>query len=452
MIEVGNGPDFNCSQDVGALSRCQAHMTMWTIMKAPLILGNDIPAMDTATKAVLSNPEALAVNQDSWGLQARRVAVQAPRNSSLNPSPFDNIAVVAKCNPAEPTQRWTFVNSSSAPRDGLYLAPCNSADPFQQWQLAGGALRSVGANACVDASGRSDPGQVLPCVAGAPPQQWVFSPTGQVRHGSGTCLDVFDFSGPDVFFGGCKSPTDPTISNQLVVPPDGSGLIRSMDTGAPPNSCLSVSAGPPGGTLQTTDAAGATWCLHMRDGAEGMWGGIPCSARPSRGGAFNPTLNGAGLYDIGKSSWNNQRGASGPWPHTRYVQGGWSWAGSSFVWRANFSLPATPIAASDTTGIYDDDMVGHVTQGGAFCLQLTTGGMLEVWAGALSGGRLAVALFNRSPGDDTITVRWSDVGLAPGVAIAARDIWAASDLGTFSADFSRPVPAHATVYLVLTPK
>jgi hypothetical protein len=63
-----------------------------------------------------------------------------------------------------------------------------------------------------------------------------------------------------------------------------------------------------------------------------------------------------------------------------------------------------------------------------------------------------VALFNRSPGDDTITVRWSDVGLAPGVAIAARDIWAASDLGTFSADFSRPVPAHATVYLVLTPK
>ena len=426
-------------------------MTMWTIMKAPLILGNDIPAMDAATKAVLANTEALAVNQDAWGLQARRVAVQEPRNASLTASPFDNIAVIARCSPAEPTQKWTFVNSSSSARDGLYLAPCNPADPFQQWQLAGGALRDVGANACVDSSGRSDPGQVLPCVAGAPSQQWAFVPaTGQVRQG-GHCLDVFDFSGPDVFFGGCKAPTDPSISNQVFVPPDASGLIRSMDAGAPPNSCLSVSAGPPGGTLQTTDAAGATWCLHNHGGAEGMWGGVSCPTGPDRGGTFNPTPNAAGLLDIGKSNYNNQQGASGPWPHTRYVQGGWSWAGNAFVWRANLSIPASPIAASDTTGILDDDLVGGVTRGGAFCLQLTTGGMLEVWAGALSGGRWAVALFNRSPSDDVIALKWADVGLAPGAAFAVRDIWGVRDLGTFSSDFSRPVPAHATVYLVLTP-
>ena len=82
---------------------------------------------------------------------------------------------------------------------------------------------------------------------------------------------------------------------------------------------------------------------------------------------------------------------------------------------------------------------------------LATAGMLEVWAGPLSGGRLAVALFNRSPGDDAIAVRWADVGLAPGAAVAVRDIWGAADLGTFSADFARPVPAHATAYLVLSP-
>jgi alpha-galactosidase len=77
--------------------------------------------------------------------------------------------------------------------------------------------------------------------------------------------------------------------------------------------------------------------------------------------------------------------------------------------------------------------------------------MLEVWAGALSGGRWAVALFNRSPSDDVIALKWADVGLAPGAAFAVRDIWGVRDLGTFSSDFSRPVPAHATVYLVLTP-
>ena len=427
-------------------------MTLWTIMKAPLILGNDIPSMDPATKSVLSNVEAIAINQDSWGIQAHRVAVQPPRNATLTPSPFDNIAVIAKCSPSEPTQQWAFVNSSNGKKDGLYLEACNPGDPFQQWAAtADGSLRNAGAAACIDASGRSDPGQVLPCVPGSPPQQWAFLPaTGQVRHGSGMCLDVFNFAGPDVFFGGCKAPADPSISNQQFAPPDAAGLIRSRDAGAPPNSCLAVSGGPPGGQLQTTDAGGATWCLANRNGAEGTWGGVACSSR-ARGANFLPARGANGLYDIGKSGWNNQAGASGPWPHTRYISGGYSWAGNSFAWRADFSKASTSIAASDETGILDDDLVGGVTHGGTFCLQLATAGMLEVWAGGLSGGRIAVALFNRSPGDDVVEVKWAEVGLAQGTAVRVRDIWGGAELGTFSADFARPVAAHATVYLVLSP-
>ena len=133
------------------------------------------------------------------------------------------------------------------------------------------------------------------------------------------------------------------------------------------------------------------------------------------------------------------------------MAGGYPWAGAAYVWRANLSLPASPIAASDTAGIIDDDLVGGVTRGGAFCLQLATAGMLEVWAGALSGGRIAVSLFNRSPADDVIALRWADVGLPPGATVRVRDIWAAADVGTFSADFSRPVAAHALAFLVLSP-
>ena len=36
------GGGFNCIADAAALARCQVHFTMWTIMKAPLLLGNDL--------------------------------------------------------------------------------------------------------------------------------------------------------------------------------------------------------------------------------------------------------------------------------------------------------------------------------------------------------------------------------------------------------------------------
>ena len=100
MIEVGNSPDFSCGDDAAALARCQAHMTMWSIMKSPLILGNDIPNETPATLGVLANKEAIGVSQDAWGIQARRVAVQAPRNTSISASAFDNIAIVAPCDAA----------------------------------------------------------------------------------------------------------------------------------------------------------------------------------------------------------------------------------------------------------------------------------------------------------------------------------------------------------------
>ncbi len=117
----------------------------------------------------------------------------------------------------------------------------------------------------------------------------------------------------------------------------------------------------------------------------------------------------------------------------------------------DLSQPTTTVMAADHTGILDDDLVGGVSVGGDFCLDLVTGGMLEVWAGPLTGGRIAVALFNRSPGDDTITARWADIGAAAGAAYSVRDIWAAADRGSFAGSFTSKVPAHSTVYLVMSP-
>ena len=66
MLEVGNGkltPDEN-----------RAHFAMWAILAAPLIAGNDLRSMDADTKAVLTDKEVLAIDQDSLGKQGRRVA------------------------------------------------------------------------------------------------------------------------------------------------------------------------------------------------------------------------------------------------------------------------------------------------------------------------------------------------------------------------------------------
>jgi len=47
----------------------RAHFSMWAIMAAPLIAGNDVRSMTDATKAILTNAEVIAVDQDALGLQ-----------------------------------------------------------------------------------------------------------------------------------------------------------------------------------------------------------------------------------------------------------------------------------------------------------------------------------------------------------------------------------------------
>jgi alpha-galactosidase len=65
MLEVGNG--LNDSEG-------RAHFSMWAIMAAPLITGNDLSTMSATTKAILTNKEVIDVDQDALGYQGRVVA------------------------------------------------------------------------------------------------------------------------------------------------------------------------------------------------------------------------------------------------------------------------------------------------------------------------------------------------------------------------------------------
>ncbi|HEX8536702.1 MAG TPA: NPCBM/NEW2 domain-containing protein, partial [Cystobacter sp.] len=52
----------------------QAHFSLWSLMAAPLIMGNDLTNMNTATRNILMNPEVIAVDQDPLGIQGSKVA------------------------------------------------------------------------------------------------------------------------------------------------------------------------------------------------------------------------------------------------------------------------------------------------------------------------------------------------------------------------------------------
>eukprot|EP01079_Euglenida_sp_SAG-EU17-18_P002476 gene2476-3232_t len=82
MLEVGNG-DFAASAGPLAAANARTHFSMWAVMKAVLLLGCDLSSVDAASLAIVKNPQAVAINQDAWGQQARRIATLLPQNSTL---------------------------------------------------------------------------------------------------------------------------------------------------------------------------------------------------------------------------------------------------------------------------------------------------------------------------------------------------------------------------------
>jgi alpha-galactosidase len=65
MLEVGNGGM--------TITEYRAHFSLWCILAAPLMSGNDLRNMTNEVKEILTNREVIAVDQDSLGMQGRRV-------------------------------------------------------------------------------------------------------------------------------------------------------------------------------------------------------------------------------------------------------------------------------------------------------------------------------------------------------------------------------------------
>ena len=116
MLEVGNG---SLSADEN-----RAHFSMWAMLAAPLIAGNDLRSMSTAIRDIVTNTEVIAINQDALGAQATRVQSQSSLEAWSKPLSGTASRAVALLNrssvAANITVSWSqlgLTSSSATVRD-----------------------------------------------------------------------------------------------------------------------------------------------------------------------------------------------------------------------------------------------------------------------------------------------------------------------------------------------
>jgi alpha-galactosidase len=86
MLEVGVRATLTPTED-------RAHLGMWAMLAAPLMAGNDVTAMPDDVRAVLTDPDVVAIDQDPLGAQARRVRTDGATDVWARPLADGSVAV-----------------------------------------------------------------------------------------------------------------------------------------------------------------------------------------------------------------------------------------------------------------------------------------------------------------------------------------------------------------------
>lgn len=85
MLEIGNG---GMTAD-----EYRTHMSLWALLRAPLIAGNDLRTMTDETKAILMNAEVIAIDQDPAVLPVQRTPPQGTSEVLVRPLTNEAVAV-----------------------------------------------------------------------------------------------------------------------------------------------------------------------------------------------------------------------------------------------------------------------------------------------------------------------------------------------------------------------
>jgi alpha-galactosidase len=116
MLEVGNGGMTT--------NEYRAHFSLWSVLAAPLIAGNDLRSMKPEINEILTNKEVIAINQDALGREGKRVWKEGDLEIWAKPMKDGSRAAVLlnrSASEAEITVPWTTLaypeHVSAAVRD-----------------------------------------------------------------------------------------------------------------------------------------------------------------------------------------------------------------------------------------------------------------------------------------------------------------------------------------------
>ncbi len=121
MLEVGNGGM--------TATEYRAHFSLWAMLAAPLIAGNDLSTMSSETRDILTNKDVIAVDQDVLGQQARRLVKDGDFEVWVRPLKGGDRAVVL-------FNRSTATKSMSVDWETLQMPAAMKADVKDLWSKA----------------------------------------------------------------------------------------------------------------------------------------------------------------------------------------------------------------------------------------------------------------------------------------------------------------------------
>ena len=110
MLEIGNG---GMSDD-----EYRTHMSLWSILAAPLLAGNDLRDMKPAIRDILTNREVVAIDQDSTGKQGTRTSKDGDQEIWVKTLADGGQAIGLFNRGSQSTKmnlKWTEIGLKSAP-------------------------------------------------------------------------------------------------------------------------------------------------------------------------------------------------------------------------------------------------------------------------------------------------------------------------------------------------
>lgn len=85
MLEVGNGKL--------TIEESKAQLSLWSMLSAPLMAGNDLRDMDESIRDLLTNKEIISIDQDSLGISAKKSIDDGEFEVFVKPLTDDELSV-----------------------------------------------------------------------------------------------------------------------------------------------------------------------------------------------------------------------------------------------------------------------------------------------------------------------------------------------------------------------